>query len=280
MAFCQNCGSPVVGQFCQNCGQAVAQTQAPPQPPPQPAPGQVAPGPPTPGPPAPAPPPKGGFGNMGIIIAIIVVVVIILAALLLVFMGSQNDGNGGVSKGLTVEMTDTDEMELHYKWEETGNDAEEMREDIDDDAFGDEDGRVTSEEVENLEEVFENWEGEYSVIYLSGKKYFEFGIDGWRGEFTEISVSITGAEGDVDSDRPITITISFKVKWDSLDINKDEYELYLYSRGGDGEDFSFTCPSGYEVSDADGLEDNIKSGETRIRSTMDDDTVQITISKK
>ncbi|UCE37761.1 MAG: zinc ribbon domain-containing protein [Thermoplasmata archaeon] len=252
MAFCQNCGSVVMGESCPNCGQAVAQT--PNQPPAQPA-----------------QPQKQNSKKIGVIIAIIIVIVVILAAMIFVFSDSKDSDNGVFTESLTIEMNDTEHMKLEYKIEGAGNKTKEIRDTIDDDEYGEEDGEVTSDEVEKVVEVFEDLKGVTSYGYT---------IDDELGEYIEFNVSLKGAEGKVDSEKPITFTLTIEIEWDLSDKDQDYYRLEILRFLPFVGDLTFTCPSGYEVYEVYGLKDDITSGQTTITGTMEEDAEYINIMIK
>jgi hypothetical protein len=70
MIYCQNCGSPVSGNFCGTCGQSIAQMQAPYQ-----------------------QPPKGNESTVIAIVVGIIVVMVILAAILLLLPEPDKPSN-------------------------------------------------------------------------------------------------------------------------------------------------------------------------------------------
>ncbi|UCE37763.1 MAG: zinc ribbon domain-containing protein [Thermoplasmata archaeon] len=265
MAFCQNCGSPVSGDVCQNCGQAVTPVEALTQQEAQSMPGQE---------------PKGSGGKIAAIVALVVIIIVILAAMLFMFPASK-DSNGGPEENYAVTMTDVKTMEVHISGEFTDDTAEVVREVIDE-KFGDEDDRVTSDEIRDFEEEYGDMEDEHS-------KGFTMNSD--EGKYSEVSIILRGAQGDTNSENTIPFTITATIEWKSLETDKDFYfiMLPLYSifennmfKYDNIEKFKFTAPSGYDVHDIDGLKEDIQSGQTPVTGTVDDDFeyIYISLSKK
>ncbi len=236
MAYCQNCGSPVSGDICQNCGSKVAITQPPP-----------------------SKPPSKNVTKFLAVIAVVVVIILILSILLFGFSGSK-ESEKGKTKGVQVEMTDIDEMEFEAHGQVTGNDAEDMRETIDD--WGDGDGQVDPNEVRQYENYIED---------RSGDNAYEYTINFEEGEYSDLSISIRGAEGDINSDRLISVSMFYTVEWPYLDTNKDFYIIGIKASMMEEKQFSFTAPAGYEIYRVDGLVEDITSGGTSFTGNFNED---------
>jgi hypothetical protein len=205
--------------------------------------------------PAASKPPSKNATKLLAVIAVVVVVILILSILLFAFSGSDE----GKLKGVKVEMTDIDEMELQAQGQVTGNDAEDMRDAIDD-YYGDGDGQVTSDEVKVYEEEMADlrFASEYTINFDEGR-------------YSEYSVSIRYAEGNVKSDFPISISVTATVEWPSMDTFKDFYIIGVFASKLEENQYSFTAPTGYEIYRVDGLVEDITSGGTSFVGTVDED---------
>ncbi|UCE37764.1 MAG: zinc ribbon domain-containing protein [Thermoplasmata archaeon] len=255
MVFCQNCGSPVVGEICPNCGQAVA--QIPEQQQAQPMPGQ---------------PPKSNTVKIVMIIVVVVAVIVILAVLFLFLPGSKDskESDGDKPEGYVFEMTDTDTMEVDAKGEVKGNKAKEFREVIDE-VYGDDDGEVSSSEVNNYEKEIKD--------LLIGR-HSSHEINDYTGKYTHYNEKITGAEGNIDSDDPIQGEFTATIFWSYIDTDEYSYDIELYVSSNLTDDFKFISPPGYEIDYIDGLDDEEYSdGSTIVEGKLSKEVIQITIVK-
>jgi hypothetical protein len=239
MAYCQNCGNPVIGDVCQNCGTRVNPMQSAPQ--------QTQ--------PAPSKPPSKNVTKLLAVIAVVVVIILILSIMFFAFSDETDEDK---LKGTQVEMTDINEMDLQSEGQITGKDAEDMREAIDE-YFGDDDGQVTEDEVKDYEEEMADL-----------KFAFEYTINFEEGKYSEYIVSTRNVEGDVESDFPISISLTATVKWPSLELFKDFYIIEVLVSNLEEKQYSFTAPTGYEIYRVDGLVEDISEGSTSFAGTVDE----------
>ena len=112
-------------------------------------------------------------------------------------------------------------------------------------ALLDEKTNPTEEEVRDYEEYY----SDIAIHSLaSGVK-----INDSDGRYTQLSISFGGATGDVDSEDPITMDLSYSVKWSSLAIDDYSYHVYKTNYFDLEFDFKFIAPQGYMINNLEGL---------------------------
>jgi hypothetical protein len=206
--------------------------------------------------PAPSKPPSKNVTKLLAVIAVLVVIILVLSILLFAFSEEPDEGN---LKGVQVEMTDFNEMDLQTEGQVTGKDAKDMREAIDD-YYGNGDGEVTEDEVKDYEEEMEDLRYAY-----------EYTINFEEGRYSEYSVSTRNVEGNVKSDYPISVSMTATVEWPSLDTFKDFYIIGVLASNMEEKQYSFTAPTGYEIYRVDGLVETITQGSTSFVGNVDED---------
>jgi hypothetical protein len=251
MVYCQNCGKEAFGVICDNCGQIIqiplalkkqlpvsTKTQS-----------------------------MYSSGKLKLIIIIIVAAILILSGLLFLFFISK-ESDRGPTEGLTVEMTATDCMKVDIKGEYAENNSSSLRDYIDE-YHGDGNNNVTSQEVRDFEEDFEdNW-GELSYGYT---------IDWQNGVYSLCSLKLTDAQGQVTSEKKISFSLSATIDWPDLNIQKDSYIIEISLFGMEISQFWFKSPPGYEIYRIGGLVEEINPGKKTAVGTIDDDAASIHIT--
>lgn len=216
-----------------------------------------------PGQPMAQPPSNKGKKTAAVILVVVVVAIVLLAILLMGFSGSD-ESEENFPEGYSIKMSDTDTMKVHYKGEYSGETASGMR-DVIDRFYGDDDGTVTSNEVNDLIAQAESLEGDYSTNFL---------IDGEEGVYSKSTLSLKGATGDVDSEDPISVTWSYTIDWDYIDSDEYSYDIEIYVFPEQEESFEFSCPPGYEIDEIDNLEDeSYNNGRTKVKGTVSHDVI-------
>ncbi len=251
IVYCQNCGEKATGDICDNCGQKIQ----------MPLPSNKL---------LPASEKTQyihSSGKLKPIIIIIVVAVLILSGLMFLFF-IPRESDRGPTEGLTVEMTATDCMKVEINGEYTENNSRSVREYIDE-YHGEEDNNVTSEEVKDFEEEFEDNVGELSEGYT---------IDWQNGEYTQCSLKLTYTEGNVTSKDPISFSLSATIEWPYLNIQKDSYIIEISLLGMEISQFWFKSPPGYEIYRISGLVEEIAPGKKTVVGTIDADAASIHIT--
>jgi hypothetical protein len=274
--YCDNCGSPVSGNFCSTCGFNLMQIQAFNQPPIQQAyPQPLQPVPYQQGGYAPAyqqqrqpvyPPPKKGAGKVIAVLAIIIGTVLLLTGLFLYLPEPEED----YQEGFVVEMSGTDTMDIRAEGEIRGGEARQIREMIDS-WIGDDDGEVTKDEVDEFMEQTGD---------QVGSNAYGFEINGDWGEYSKYNLKFKGIIGDVDSGDTISIISSFTIDWKYIDTDRYSYDLVFESTDEIYQDFRFICPPDYEIESVDGLRNEEFFNErTTVTGDLTYNEVEITIVK-
>ncbi len=255
IVFCQNCGLETADEFCKGCGKSVylqpispMQTQS----------YTLTRSP-------------HHARNTAKLITIMLSAILILAGILSFFLISRESGHG-VPEGLVVDMTATDTMKVNINGDYIQNNSYTLRELIDED-FGDGDGFVSTEELREFEEQYEDY---------SGNPAYGFMIDGEVGKYTQCSLRLTHAEGNVTGDYPITFSFSATITWPYIDTQKYSYNIYIGQYDFAVGQFWFKSPPGYEIYRLDGLVDEICYGQKTASGTIDEDAlgIHITIIEK
>jgi hypothetical protein len=251
IVYCQNCGEKATGEICDNCGQKIQMPIPSNKHLPSAEKTQYV-----------HPP-----GKLKPIIIIIVVAILILAGLMLLFF-IPKESHRGSSEGLTVEMTATDCMKVDINGEYTENYSKLLRNYIDE-YFGDSDKNVTSEEIMDFEEDYND---------NVGRRSFGYTIDWQEGKYSQYSLKLTYAQGDVTSENTITFSESAIIEWPYLNIQKDSYIIEISLLGMDISQFWFKSAPGYEIYRIGGLVKEIESGKKTVIGTIDNDAASIHIT--
>lgn len=288
MSNCQNCGNPISGGFCQNCGMRITpiqtqyeQLEQPPtyqQEQPSPYQQQIHFIPDQ----QPTSPKKQGPPKRVIITIVIITAIIVVAIISVAMYGDKpipDKPSNDFQDGHTFEMTNINTMKSQHNYEYSGDDARIERWSIDS-FFGDNDGTVTSSEVEEYEDAYPDL-----VIGINSTSTT---IDNEEGVYSQCNLSYDGATGDIDSGNPIFLTMCFTVIWTSIEENKISYSVKISICAYPTENFQFISPPGYFVSSVIGLDDvSYTNGKTDLIGTIYEGTpnwipeyvVYITITK-
>jgi hypothetical protein len=159
-------------------------------------------------------------------------------------------------------------MKVDINGEYTGNNSRSLRDYIDE-YHGNGNNNVTSEEVRDFEEDYEDNEGELSYGYT---------IDWQKGEYTQCNLKVMHGEGDVTSEDPISFSMSATIKWPFLNIQKDSYIIEISLFGMEISQLWFKSPPGYEIYRIGGLVEETDSGKKTAVGTIDDDAASIHIT--
>ncbi len=131
--------------------------------------------------------------------------------------------------------------------------SEYLRETID--FLGNADGMVTASEVEDFEEYMEE---------MSAMEDCEYFMDGVRGEYTSISISIKNATGSTSNTDTITMDAQTEITFSSVDANLESHvfkevgteNVYVYNE-------TITVPEGYTIDTVTGINDKQISSDGR-----------------
>jgi len=123
------------------------------------------------------------------------------------------------------------------------------------DFLGDGDGMVTASEVENFEEYMEE---------MSAMEDCEYYMDGIRGEYTSINISIKDATGSTSNASTITMEARTEITFGSVDANLESHvfkevgtdDVYVYNE-------TITFPEGYKIDTVTGINDEQISSDGR-----------------
>jgi len=131
--------------------------------------------------------------------------------------------------------------------------SEYLRETID--FLGNADGMVTASEVENFEEYMEE---------MSAMEDCEYTMDGIRGEYTSINISIKDATGSINNTDTITMDAQTKITFSSVDAN---LESHVFKEVGTENVYVFdetiTFHEGYKIDTVTGINDEQISSDGR-----------------
>jgi hypothetical protein len=190
------------------------------------------------------------------IIAVLIAILFILMVIFFVLFTSRN-----IPKGYYIKMIDTNTAEYRFEGEfVTYSVVNEMRKTIDE--YGNQDGEVSENEVRNYEKFL----GEDYV----GTPSHGLRINYTTGEYTRYSISIHGATGDIDSEKPISVVNSYTVNWQSIETGENSYIIRKSLYYALVLDFKFISPPGYKISNVDGLtKENYDIGSTTVTGRTD-----------
>ncbi|MDP6155911.1 MAG: hypothetical protein QF682_07220 [Candidatus Thermoplasmatota archaeon] len=133
---------------------------------------------------------------------------------------------------------------------------------------GSNDTEVTSSEVDEFEDEMEE--------DLAAKES-DYTLDGNRGTYTNIIVSITGAAGWVKSTDEITIEGQTKITFSSINNEADSHSYKVFMEEDEtGSDYELTVPSGYKIDTIKGLSNPVKSnGDKTVKGITTEDNIEI-----
>lgn len=141
------------------------------------------------------------------------------------------------------------EATLYY----SGSDASDLRGAID--YLGNGDGMVTTSEVDDFEDYMEE---------MSAMEDCEYAMDGIRGEYTSIIISIKDATGSINNTDTITMDVQTEITFGSVDAN---VELHVFKEFGIENvyvyDEKITFPEGYRIETVTGINDKQTSSDGR-----------------
>ncbi len=123
------------------------------------------------------------------------------------------------------------------------------------DYFGNVDGMVTASEVDDFEDYMEE---------MSAMEDCEYYMDGIRGEYTSINVSIKDATGSINNTDTITMDAQTEITFSSVDTNLESHifkedgtkNVYVYDK-------TITFPEGYTIDTVTGINDEQISSDGR-----------------
>jgi len=123
------------------------------------------------------------------------------------------------------------------------------------DYLGNGDGMVTASEVDDFEDYME----EMSVM-----EDCEYTMDGIRGEYTSINISIKDAAGSINITDTITMDAQTEITFSSVDANLESHvfkevgteNVYVYNE-------TITLPEGYKINTVTGIDDEQISSDGR-----------------
>jgi len=114
---------------------------------------------------------------------------------------------------------------------------------------------VTSSEVEDFEDYMEE---------MSAVKDCEYYMDGIRGEYTSLNISIKDATGSISDPSTITMYAQTEITFDSVDADLESYvfkevgteNVYVYNE-------TISVPEGYKIDTVTGINDKQISSDGR-----------------
>ncbi len=123
------------------------------------------------------------------------------------------------------------------------------------DYFGNGDGMVTASEVDDFEDYMEE---------MSAMEDCEYYMDGIRGEYTSINISIKDATGSISNASTITMYAQTEVTFDSVDADLESHvfkevgteNVYVYNE-------TIILPEGYKIDTVTGINDKQISSDGR-----------------
>lgn len=115
------------------------------------------------------------------------------------------------------------------------------------DYLGNGDGMVTASEVDDFEDYMEE---------MSAMEDCEYTMDGIRGEYTSINISIKDATGNINNTDTITMDAQTEITFSSVDANLESHvfkefgieNVYVYDK-------KITFPEGYKIDTVTGIND-------------------------
>ncbi len=193
------------------------------------------------------------------VIAVIVAFLFIFANLIF-FTSSFQETPDPIPPGYYIEMVNTNIIEYQFSGEFPAEYMQGLREIID--IRGNEDGKVSEEEVKDYEEFcIDSAEDSYAP---------GFRINGSRGRYTRYNMALGGATGDVNSEKPMTHYVSYKVNWRSIDEDESSYHIYKSNYFDLEFDFKFKAPTGYMINEVHGLKNAKYNSDATIVSGITD----------
>ncbi len=123
------------------------------------------------------------------------------------------------------------------------------------DFLGNGDGMVTASEVDDFEDYMEE---------MSAMEDCEYYMDGIRGEYTSINISIKDATGNINNTDTITMDAQTEITFSSVDANLESHvfkevgteNVYVYDK-------TITVPEGYTIDTVTGINDEQISSDGR-----------------
>lgn len=199
------------------------------------------------------------------IIAISICIFIILMIGILI-MGNCT---GAANYQHIYEFTNYDEMNLVGHITFTESTASDFRKSIDD--YGDGNGTITNTEVDNFESELES------------QNSTEFSLNQDHGQVISFIIGIKGATGNSNDTSTITIDVEAIIKFPTVEEDLPEYSLkYFVEDDMATMNKKFTIPTGYTISDVQGLSNKLYSnGDRTVEGiTVKNTDIVITYAKK
>jgi len=155
----------------------------------------------------------------------------------------------------------------------SGEDASDYRFGIDY-AYGDGNEEVTSSEVDAFEDAMEE-------EMKADEENCDYPLDGNRGTYTNIIISVSGATGSVDTTDEITIEGQTKIAFSSIDKEADSHSYKVFMDEDEaGVDYKLTVPSGYKIESVKGITDPVKSnGDRTVEGKSTSENIEVNIVK-
>ncbi len=167
----------------------------------------------------------------------------------------------------TFTMTSVNSIKFTASIKHTDEDASDLRKDIDG-TWGD--GEVTEDEVKDMEDEFES--------ELEADDDTSVYVDNMEGQLSSVQFDSEGAEGDVDSTDPITLTINIVITFHGVDEGENKHTL-KFTEIDDVDLLEITVPRGWEINNVKGLDrEEIKGREVSGYTTEGQD-VEIIFEK-